>query len=412
MTAHKNSGNTIASHWQSTAVFYSLLLMIIGLFVSRAALSTAMIIFLLLAIVNRNIAVQLKKFISSPLLLSLSFLFVIPFLSGLWSDDIEKWGDVIRIKLPLLFLPIAFAGEWKLTQKQWLIVAAGFLLAVSSGCTLGLIDYAQNTRSIHEGYLRAKTILTPLENDHVRFSWLVSTAVILCLLLVQLVQLMKARVFLLLLAIFFVVYLHILSARTGVLSLYIFLLLYAVWLLFKTEKRRWAVFFLSLLIILPLVAYFLLPTFSARVQYNLYDLSFAQKAEYLPGSSDGARTMSLRAGWQVLKQNPLGAGAGDVMKEADKWYAANVPEVLPTDKFYPSSEWLMYGSFAGWPGVILFTVIMLVPFFYRPVKNQIYWVAFHATAAFSFAFDMGLEVQFGVFLYAFISCWWWKWLNT
>ena len=122
--------------------------------------------------------------------------------------------------------------------------------------------------------------------------------------------------------------------------------------------------------------------------------------------------MSLRAGWQVLQQNPWGVGAGDIMHEADKWYAAHVPQVLPTDKFYPSSEWLMYGGFGGWPGVFLFTVIMLVPFFARPGKHMIFWIAFHVIAAFSFVFDMGLEVQYGVFLYAFIACWWWKWLDV
>ncbi len=51
------------------------------------------------------------------------------------------------------------------------------------------------------------------------------------------------------------------------------------------------------------------------MQYILYDLSLVQKGQYVEGSNDGARTMSLQAGWQVLEQNPLGAGAGDVMTE-------------------------------------------------------------------------------------------------
>ena len=196
----------------------------------------------------------------------------------------------------MLFFPIAFAGGWNLTQKQWLIVSGSFLLAVFAGCIWGLIDYAKNSNVIHEGYLRAKTILTPLEDDHVRFSWLISVAVMLCLLLFQLVQQMKGKIVLLLLTIFFIIYLHILSARTGLLSLYIFFLLYAAFLLFKIKKKKWGVLFLSSLIILPLAAYFFLPTFKARIQYNLYDLSFAQKNQYLPGSSDGARTMLLKAG--------------------------------------------------------------------------------------------------------------------
>jgi len=32
--------------------------------------------------------------------------------------------------------------------------------------------------------------------------------------------------------------------------------------------------------------------------------------------------------------------------------------------------------------------------------------------AFSLLFDIGLEAQFGVFIYAFMLLWWWKWLST
>ncbi|HEX8315922.1 MAG TPA: O-antigen ligase family protein [Flavisolibacter sp.] len=411
MTAHKNSGNSIGNHWRNEALFYTMLLMILGLFLSRATLSIAILLFLAFAMVHLNFIKQVKAFFTTPYPAIFSLLFFIPLLSGLWSSDMNKWSDVVRIKLPLLFIPLAFAGNWKLSATQWLLIAAIFLMLVFGGCVWGLIDYWQNTAQIHEDYLKAKTIRTPLENDHVRFSWLVSVAVILCFLLLAGSRQRLERMVLSALLIFFTIYLHILSARTGLFSLYIFILLYAGWLLQKNKNRKWAVASLVLLLALPLAAYFVLPTFKARLLYNLYDLSFARKSEYLPGSSDGARTMSLKAGWQVLQQNPLGAGAGDVRAEADKWYTANVPQVLPTDKFNPSSEWLMYGGFAGWPGVILFTVVMVLPFIYRPGSHPVFWTAFHATAAFSFAFDMGLEVQYGVFLYVFITFWWWKWLN-
>ena len=208
MIAHKNSGNTIAVHWQNTAVFISLLLMIVSLYISRAALSIAIICFVLIALVNKDIIKQFREYIATPFLLALSLLFFIPFLSGLWSDDIKQWSDVVRIKLPLLFFPVAFAGKWALTNKQWLIIAYVFLLQVFGGCVWGLIDYIQNTEAIHENYLRAKTILTPLEDDHVRFSWMVSIAVILCAILIQVTKKIKALlIFLILFFIFLFLFL-------------------------------------------------------------------------------------------------------------------------------------------------------------------------------------------------------------
>ncbi len=405
MAAGKNRGN---KDWRTDAVFGGLLLMTMAAFVSRGALSVSIILFACFTLLHKNFFPQVKTFFKTPFLLSLSVLFFIPFVSGLWSNDTERWSDVVRLKLPLLFLPLAVAGRWQLSAKQWRIVALLFLFCVLAGCGWGLQEYVQNAAQIQEGYLRAKTIRTPFEDDHVRFSWVVSVAVIICLRLWQEAAKKMQKVSLLLLTVFFIVFLHILAARTGLLSLYLFLFIYAAWWLMKRRNRHRSVLLLCLLILLPFVAYFSLPTFKARLRYNLYDLSFVRKAEYLPGSSDGARMASLRAGWHVLKENFLGVGAGDVMHEADKWYAANLPQVLPSDKFYPCSEWLVHGAFAGWPGGLLLTAIMLLPFFVKRVKHRVYWIGFHATAAASFLFDIGLEVQYGVFLYAVLACCWWK----
>ncbi len=412
MTAYKNRGIHTLREGKEWLLFGAMAAMVISLLISRAALSVSVIVFVLLAVVRKDFGQQWRHFLGTPFLLLFTLLFFIPLVSGLWSENLLKWADVVRLKLPLLFFPLAVAGSWQFTRNQWLMLGGIFLLVVLLGCAWSLLHYLQNAPAIHEGYLRAKTLLTPLENDHVRFSWLVSVAVVTCFLLQQFVRRGPLLVLLWALPVFFVVYLHILAARTGLLSLYLFLLLYAGWFLVGMRRVKTAVALTACFTALPLLAYLVVPTFQARLRYLVYDFSLVKKAEYLPGTNDGARVMSLKAGWQVLQQHPLGAGAGDVMLEADKWYAENVPAVLPTDKFYPSSEWLMYGAFAGWPGLALFTLIMLTPFFVQMAAHKIFWIALQATAALSFAFDMGLEVQYGIFLYAFLTFWWWKWLGA
>jgi hypothetical protein len=69
----------------------------------------------------------------------------------------------------------------------------------------------------------------------------------------------------------------------------------------------------------------------------------------------------------------------------------------------------LYAGSAGWPGVLIFTGVMLLPLFYQPPVHRWCWLALSGTAAATFLFDIGLEVQFGVFLYAFLLLWWWKW---
>jgi hypothetical protein len=167
---------------------------------------------------------------------------------------------------------------------------------------------------------------------------------------------------------------------------------------------------IATLVALPLAAYFLLPTFHNRVKYFIYTSAYFKQAHYLPGSNDAIRVISLKAGWNVLQEHPLtGVGSGDIFTETKKWDDRNYPSMIEEDKIYPSSEWLIYGDSSGWPGLLGFTVIMIIPFL-LPLKHRPLWCMLHVICAFGFLLDMGLEVQFGVFLYSFIVLWWWKWL--
>lgn len=391
-------------------LFSTLLAMEVCLYLSRGSLSVAMIAFLVAALVHRDIGEQLRRFVRSPLLVGMTLLFVMPLVSGLWSTDKASWLEVVRVKLPLLFFPVAFAGSWQLTAKQWRYIAYTFLGLLLVSSVGSFVLYLQDLHAINEGYLRAKVITTPLLNDHVRYSWLLACGVLLCLLLVHRGEAPKLNIFLVLAGVWFTVFLHILAARTGVLALYLILLSYVVWTLLRKNTRT-GLIGIGLLVVLPLTAWWVLPTFQNRIYYFLYDAGHVQEQVYLPGSNDGNRARSLRAGWNILAQHPLGVGAGDVQHAADRWYETNVPGILPSDKIYPGSEWLVYGAMAGWLGLLVFTAVMLLPLFTPGIKYRFFWVLLNGITAFSFLFDIGLEVQYGVFLYVFLVLWWWKWLK-
>lgn len=340
----------------------------------------------------------------------MSFLFLIPFVSWFWTSDKEMWMHFVRIKFPLFLFPIAFAGNWQLTSRQWKWVAYSFLILVFAGCCWSLLQYAQNAHSIHEQYLKAKIFSTPLENDHVRFSLLVCIAVV-CMVIVIVKYVPRSKWIIPSVAcIFLVVYLHVLSARTGLISLYIFLVLTLFYLLFNLRKTKWVIGLVVLIAAMPVIAWFLFPTFQNRIRYNIYDLSNVREDKYVQGSNDGSRILSLKAGWELLQKHPFGTGA-DVVNETYEWYDQHIPQMVNTDKLYPASEPLMYAGFAGWIGFVAFFIIMLLPFLERTKRDCFFWFVLNLIMAFSFLFDIGLEVQFGVFIYAFIVLWWWKWLS-
>jgi O-antigen ligase len=393
--------------------------MMASLFISRAALSISMMTFVAASFLHVDIKKQLFQFFLSPLLWGMSLLFILPLLSGFWSEDQKQWADIIRIKLPLLFLPLAFAGPSdsyrdRLSHKQRDWLGYIFLALIFAGTSWSMFHYLSNVTEVNQNYLQAKSIVTPLENDHVRFSWLVSVGILLAgQMVVEKRKENKLIVYsLALITIWLIVFLHILAVRTGLFSFYIMLAGLAVWLISKKLKWKCGLVLMALLVTMPLIAYKTVPTFQNRIKYFLYDKGYFEKAHYLPGATDAVRVISLKAGWNIMNEQPLaGVGFGDVLSKTNKWYGNNYPEMMEADKIKPGSEWLMYGAACGWPGFLIFSFVMLIPFFIK-TKNKLVWWLLNATAAFSFLVDIGLEVQFGIFIYSFVILWWWKWMAT
>jgi hypothetical protein len=384
--------------------------MLTGLFFSRALLSISMVIFIMLTCLHNKILQQFKDCVNQRFFVGLSLLFIIPLISGLWSANIQEWFNVLRTKLPLLLFPIAFAGTWQLQSNQWRLIFCVMLLLLAGGCCWSLWQYAADVNVINESYLKAKSIPTPFENDHVRFSWVVAVSAASILLVLPKFSKLIHKLLLIVAVIFFVTYLHILSARTGLACFYFFVLIYCLYSIFHSGNKKVLYVLMIALLLMPVIAWLTIPTFQNRVRYIIYDFSFIEKGAYLPGGNDGNRMLSIRAGGNILSHHFIGVGAGDVRNAANDWYTANVPGMLETDKLLPNSEWLVYGSAAGWIGLMAFTVIMLLPLLLKIKHYRFAWIAINSMAALSFLFDIGLEVQFGVFIYCFIVLCFYKWI--
>ncbi|HVF81644.1 MAG TPA: hypothetical protein VM884_06905 [Flavisolibacter sp.] len=390
----------------------TLLTMPAGLFFSRALLSISMILFIAFACFHKNILQQVQSCFRQKFFIGLILLFSIPLLSGLWSADSETWLDVVRIKLPLFLFPLAFAGDWQLSGRQWRTIFFLFVLLLVGGCSWSLWQYAADVGAINESYLKAKSIPTPFENDHVRYSWIVAIAAAGIILILPEFSTRGHQALSISVVIFFVIYLHILSARTGLFCFYFFILIYFVRSMFQSANKKVLYSLMIVLFLMPVVAWLAMPTFQNRVRYIVYDFSFIEKGAYFPGGNDGNRALSFKAGWHILTNNFFGVGAGDIRTAANGWYTANVPAMQETDKLLPSSEWLVYGATAGWIGVVIFTAIMFIPLALEIRRHRFAWIAINSMAALSFLFDIGLEVQFGVFLYTFSILCFYKWINA
>ena len=404
-----------ALNWRKEILLYSILIMLVGLLFSRVLLSSAIIFFILVSFVHKNFLQQLKDFFSSPLLWSMSLLFLIPLVSGLWSEDSAHWLRIMRIKLPLLLLPLCFAGLKEFRFKDWEKIGWIFILLILGGSGWSIYHYLQDIKAVHAGYLQSHVIITPLKNDHVRFSLLAAIAIFTAIFffIKKRNDYNTALKLLLIITIpGLAAYLHVLAVRTGLLCFYLSLFIFVGWLFWNKKHLARSLALLFAIIAVPVASYFVLPTFKNRVRYFNYDIAFAKKNIYLPGSNDGTRIISVKAGWDIQQQHPwTGVGFGDVETEMGQWYDEHYPQMIPSDKILPSSEWVMYGAAAGWPGFILFTCFIMFPFFVKDIRKNIFWWMINLSIALTYLFDNGLEAQFSVFVHAFVLLWWWCWLS-
>lgn len=393
-------------------MFIAALVMTVSLFISRAAMSISLALIVISAFATQDLRQLTKNFFASPFLISITLLFVVPMITGLWSENIQSWLDSMRTKLPLLLLPFAFAGNFEFSTKQWKIIAMTLILLVFAGSVWTLGYYLNHLELAEDAYLRSQTLPTPFGGDHVRFSWIVALSIFIIGWLFAKTEKRNYKIGLLILAVWLIIFLHILAARTGLIAFYFIAFAFVLrFSLFKL-KPFYRIVTIFLLLALPWVAYLLFPTFQNRIKFISYDYGFFKEAHYLPGGNDAIRVISFKAGMETSAIQPLtGHGFGDINEAIQNWYETKHPEILPNDRIMPSSEFLVYAVGAGIPGLVILLIALLIPFFVR-VRDQFSWRVLNIVIAFPFLYDVGLEVQYGIFIYISSVLFLWKWFTA
>lgn len=362
-----------------------------GLLWSRALLSVATILFLTTAILTGGRQAW-QLFRSSYWLQGMTLLFWMPFLSGLWSADKHQWGMLMQEKIPLLLFPFAafVLSELDISVRRSLKIALCSMLILSILYSMGM--YYANP-GMEEAYLRAKVLRVVMSDDHVRYAWL------LLLSLIWVAAEWEGRWMewgYSLLTIFF---LHLLASKTGLLGFYLLLF---CWIFFRMRGwKRWLM--VSGVALLPLLAWFALPSFQNRLRFVWWDFQQYSRGGYVEGLSDTPRVFSFRGGLDLFRRHwQSGMGMGDVKQGMLEWYGKQAPFLKPYEQLMPSNEFLFMGVSAGILSVFVMLTFMVYPFFMRTLRG-FRWIAFHALMFMISLYEIGLQTQYGVFLYGFFG---------
>ncbi len=327
-------------------------------------------------------------------------LFLIVFVSGLWSEDKIEWLNWVRIKLPYLFIPLAFSGLKKLSSKQFAIVLYGFVFAITLSTIIVLGNYALHYHEINQSFLSGGGI--PIPFSHIRHTLMLAFAFTCCIYMLEkkiYAFTLKEKWLQLAIAVFAFTALHILTVRSGLLALYIGCCIYL--LHFIISKRKFAVgaSLVAVLIAALTIAYLSLPSLQNKIKYMKYDLELYKSGQFA-NTNDGVRLVSLQVGLDVWKANKwLGTGAGDLKAECMNVFDKKFPHLNDFSRKLPHNQFIWVLASCGMVALLLFCMAVVSPLFIIPANKNWLYLAFHFIMLSSFLFEHTLEEQIGTGFY-------------
>lgn len=378
----------------------------VGLVLSRFIVSAAVILLVANAVLTPEIGKNFKRFLKNKVYLVISSLLILYLLSGLWTTNTWGWIDHVRVKLPFLLLPFAFAGITGFNKKYHIAVLVSFALVIVLSSVWALFNYMTNFSQITESYSYAQVLPTISKFNgisHIRFSLMVAYAAIICIYLAQqklFIWNKNERFIYIFLAIFLIVFLHIFSVRSGMMAFY-FASAYFVFRYIQKSKQ----FLLGALLIIAMVstivgAYYAIPSFQRKMQYMSYDIDMLIKGNDPSHLSDASRIISMKAGIKVAIANPvIGVGVGDLKTEVSKIYKSDYPGVAPKKRLTPHNQFIYIVAGLGIIGLIWFIIVIVYPILVNRNFKAPLFVAFNIIVLTSFIVEHTVEAQIGTAFY-------------
>lgn len=364
-----------------------------GMVLSRVLLSVSMIVLVVNAILSPQRNEYFRSFFSYKVLWLPALVFIQVLIAWINSNDLKSATEALLMKLPFLFLPFGFASLVRAKRQDLILVLHVFVTVVCLSTVYVLINYLFGKEEVH--YWRGDVMNTPF--SHIRYSLIVCMSIFTALYLYVNDSSVR-RYAAMICGIWMLIFLHLLAVRSGLLAFYLsafFLALYYV-----VKQRKWieGVSFMAGMIIVPVLAFWYVPTFRQKLHYVSYDLKQFFTTGDAANLSDGQRLFSWKMGLEVFKENWLiGVGAGDLMHEMNIKYEHH--QNIEASKRLPHNQWLWTAVSGGVIGLILLATALLWPVWLLRKKWNWYFAVFLLVLHSSMLSEATLESQIGVALY-------------
>ncbi|MEP7169848.1 MAG: O-antigen ligase family protein [Bacteroidota bacterium] len=224
-------------------------------------------------LISGNIINKIKSAFNNPVVAVLALVYFMHLVGGFYSTDYNYYFNDVRIKLPLLILPVLIYTSPKISQQWFERILSIFVLAVllSTLISMGVLYHIIPLRK-QLNDIRDISVFV----SHIRLSLFICLSIFITCFFIQkhfqTYNFLK-NILLILLIVWFLIFLFILEAMTGVSILIIVSLFLAVYFIYKQKKFLLKVSGTVIVLIIPLLIF-------GYLKHEAKKIYRAQKVEY------------------------------------------------------------------------------------------------------------------------------------
>lgn len=337
-------------------------------------------------------------------------------LSGFYSENLDKWGEIVFRQLALVFLPVAVLGGLILTPDQkrktdrvWIGLSAIFAL-------ISLIRYFIHKEAVDLALLESGAIpiwdgvswpwkLDALDSSkfvqggvsHIYFSLIQALAILVC----RNYWKTSKKALWLVFGIFHLITIHWFLARTGILALYFAAGVLFLYYLFTHANKKWLIGMALMAVMLPLTSYFAFDAVRNKVQNSLEDIEAVKGERSINHRSFAMRIEAWKTAWILIKKHPFGVGAGDVDDAMAAQYEANHTMLWPKNRIPPHNQYLETAIASGILASLLLLGLLLAGIWSSWGARNSLMLGIFACLLMALCFESILQTQLGICIFPF-----------
>jgi O-antigen ligase len=298
------------------------------------------------------------------------------------------------LQLPFVLLPVSFLllPTWQARQLQnvWLFLLGACLIAAAAAT----LNYILHNREIEQLYLQSKVM--PTEPDHIRFSLLISIAVVAGATLIRgLARWQRYCVVVAMLLLF--LFQHLLAVRSGIVTMYAAGLAGLGWLGWHQKKWKAVAGAALVCVALGVGCLLMFPTLQNKVTNTRTDAAQMESVQAANNFSMTARVYSYQVAWTIIKKHPLlGVSKVRLTGAMAQEYKYRFPEIEPARYVLPHNQFIYNLAAYGVLGLAVFLLGYYYAFWVASHRRNILVMLIYLIISISFMVEYTLESNIGV----------------